>query len=136
MAGEGLIVDGLGPLLRDIGKVSKVIAAELRNELRQVAAPVAIDVKFRESDIQTKGTSTAAAVARAKKQAAGIKVIVRQRGVSVEQTLRRTTGLRRDFGEVQMRDALLPALDDNIGTIERRTEEFLDSLLDGIGGRL
>jgi uncharacterized protein with von Willebrand factor type A (vWA) domain len=136
MADRGLIVDGLAPLLRDLSKVSKAIAAELRNELRQVAAPVALDAKFRESDIQKRGVSTAAALERAKKQAAGIKVIVRQRGVSVEQTLGRTTGRRPDFAGLQMREALLPALDDNIGAIERRTEEFLDGLLDGIGGRL
>lgn len=37
------------------------------------------------------------------------RVRVRQRGVSVEQSLRKTTGKRPDYGALQMRDALIPA---------------------------
>jgi hypothetical protein len=42
---------------------------------------------------------------------AGYKVRVRQRGVAVEQSIRKTTGLRPQYGALQMVRALLPALD-------------------------
>ena len=44
------------------------------------------------------------------RSAAGYKVRVRARGVAVEQSLKRTTGLHPQFGSLQMRQALLPAL--------------------------
>lgn len=44
------------------------------------------------------------------RSATGFKVRVRQRGVEVEQSLRKTTGLHPEWGAVQMRHGLLPAL--------------------------
>jgi hypothetical protein len=44
------------------------------------------------------------------RSAAGLRVRVRQRGVEVEQSLRKTTGVHPQFGALQMRKALLPAL--------------------------
>lgn len=43
------------------------------------------------------------------KTAGGLKPYVRLRGVEVDQTLRKTTGLRPDWGATQMRRGLLPA---------------------------
>jgi len=51
--------------------------------------------------------------------AAGFRTVVRQRGVSVEQRKRKTTGTRPDYGGLQMRLALLPALD-------RKEEEVVE----------
>jgi hypothetical protein len=58
--------------------------------------------------------------------AAGYRVRVRQRGVSVEQSLRKTTGRRPDYGALQMRKALLPARADTREEIEAKFEEALD----------
>jgi hypothetical protein len=60
--------------------------------------------------------------------ASGFRVKSRQRGVSVEQTKRRVTGKRGDYGALQMRRALIPALEDN----EERVVDELDRALDEI----
>lgn len=65
------------------------------------------------------------------RSAGGYRVKVRQRGVAVEQTLRRTTGARPDFGALQMRRALLPALYGN----EAATARELDRAFDRIAAR-
>jgi hypothetical protein len=58
--------------------------------------------------------------------AAGYRTIVRARGVAVEQKLRRTTGKHPEFGKMQMRRALVPALEEN----EDKTYRALESALD------
>lgn len=58
--------------------------------------------------------------------AAGYKIRVRQRGVAVEQSLRKTTGAHPEWGSYQMRHALLPALMVNEDEVERRMEAALD----------
>ena len=58
--------------------------------------------------------------------AAGFRTVVRQRGVSVEQRLKRTTGQRPQYGGLQMRRALLPALDRNQEEIVERFDDALD----------
>ena len=62
------------------------------------------------------------------KSAAGYRTVVRQRGISVEQRLRRTTGLRPDFGALQMAKALLPAAADKQAVTERAMEHALDEI--------
>jgi hypothetical protein len=49
--------------------------------------------------------------------------------VHVEQSLRKTTGLRPDWGELQMTKGLLPARADKI-------DEVADRIEDGVGGLL
>ena len=60
--------------------------------------------------------------------AAGYRVYVRQRGVSVEQSLRKTTGEHPEFGTLQMEKALLPALYCNEDEVVRRLEDALDKV--------
>lgn len=62
--------------------------------------------------------------------AAGYRTVVRQTGVSVEQSLRKTTGLRPDFGALQMRVALLPALDKKADQVEHEFEHAIDVVAD------
>jgi hypothetical protein len=50
------------------------------------------------------------------------------RGVFVTQMKRKVTGLRGDFGSIQMREGLLPALDENEGKIIVEVELALDRL--------
>ena len=62
--------------------------------------------------------------------AEGFRTYVRVGGaVSVEQSLRKTTGLRPDWGALQMTEALLPARDEKLDEVAERIE-------DGIGGLL
>ena len=61
--------------------------------------------------------------------AAGYKVRVRQSGVAVQQSLRKTTGKRPDYGALQMRRALLPALDANEAETMQKVEAALDDVI-------
>ena len=62
--------------------------------------------------------------------ASGYKTIVRRRGVSVEQTLRKTTGLHPEYGSWQMRHALIPALSDQDPFLEKELEHAMDEVAD------
>lgn len=64
----------------------------------------------------------------------GFKVRVRQRGVSVEQSKRKTTGKRGDYGQLQMRKALDPAVKDKHDEIVREFEQALDKIADIVKG--
>lgn len=64
------------------------------------------------------------------RSAAGYRTVVRVRGVAVEQSLRKTTGKRPDWGAVQMKDALLPALEQNERRVEKAFEAALDRVAD------
>jgi hypothetical protein len=67
---------------------------------------------------------------RSPKSAAGYRVVVRQRGVFVEQSLRKTTGLRPKWGGTQMRDSLIPALEEDKDDTARRMEEAMQNVVD------
>ena len=60
--------------------------------------------------------------------AAGLKVRVRQRGVAVEQSLRKTTGAHPQYGSLQMRKSLLPALREKEPQVEAKFEEALEKV--------
>lgn len=60
--------------------------------------------------------------------AAGFKVRVRQRGVAVEQSRRKTTGKRGDYGSLQMRRALLPSLEENTSEIKEAFEDAVEEI--------
>jgi hypothetical protein len=60
-----------------------------------------------------------------KRTSEGYRVRVRRIGVSVEQSIRRTTGMRPDFGALQMRRALIPALQEN-------TEETMTAMEEAV----
>ncbi len=53
---------------------------------------------------------------------------VRQGVVAVQQSARKVTGLRGDFGALQMRKALIPASQSKLDEIEREMERALDDL--------
>ena len=62
------------------------------------------------------------------RSAQGYRVRVRQRGIAVEQSLRRTTGKHPEFGTLQMRRALVPSLEAN----EEETMRGFDDAFDKI----
>jgi hypothetical protein len=62
--------------------------------------------------------------------ASGYRTRVRQRGVAVEQSLRRVTGLRPDYGALQMREALLPAVEDKADEVVDEFNDAMDRVAD------
>ena len=61
--------------------------------------------------------------------AAGLRTRVRQRGVSVEQSLRKTTGLRPDYGRLQQGYGD-QALEDKRGDVVEKYEDGMDRVVD------
>ena len=67
------------------------------------------------------------------RSAAGYRVRVRQRGVAVEQSLRKTTGQHPEFGALQMRKALLPAMRDKEPEVVAAFDRAMDKVADRFG---
>lgn len=110
-------VKGYRDFQRTIARADKDTKREVRNAFREVGDIVRVDAENRLDDTSPKS-------------AAGLRTRVRQRGVAVEQSLRRTTGKRPDWGKHQMREALVPALEDNTQQVMREFEEALDRVAD------
>jgi hypothetical protein len=58
---------------------------------------------------------------------------VRQGGVAVEQTAGKVTGARGDFGALQMRNVLEPALEANVDAVNAKVEQGLDRVVGSAG---
>lgn len=110
-----LVVEGLKPLLKAAKNAGSATNREVRAALRESGEIVRADAAQR----LTKYSATSAA---------GLKVRVRQRGVAVEQSLRKTTGAHPQYGSLQMRRALLPALAKNEPEVEAEFEKALDKI--------
>lgn len=114
-----LIVKGYREFLRAADRSEKQSRRFVRDNFRQVGEVVRVPAADDLRQLQTKGTS-----------AAGLRTIVRARGVTVEQTLRKVTGKRPDWGATQMRKVLLPELEQHQRDIERIAEGALDRIAD------
>lgn len=89
--------------------------------------------KFREAgDIVKRGAASRFQEYDAR-SAAGYRTVVRQRGVAVEQSLRKTTGLRPDFGRLQMEKALMPAAETSEASVVEKINEGLVELTEYFG---
>ena len=116
MAGP-LAVRGVKELIRANRLMEPAIRRETTKAFRRVGSAV-------------QGDATARFERYSPKTAGGYRTYVRQRGIGVEQSLRRTTGLRPDFGALQMRKALVPALEDNREETMQLTERAIDEVCD------
>lgn len=98
-------------------RAEKETKRKVRETFREVGDIVKVEAaeRFREID---------------ERSAAGYRTVVRRRGVSVEQSLRRTTGQRPDFGALQMRTALEPALEAKEGEVTEAMEDAVDEIAD------
>lgn len=114
---ETLRVKGLRELMRATARAQSDTRREVRASLREVG-----DVVRDEAERLFAVTD--------ERSARGYRTRVRQRGVSVEQSLRKTTGTRPDYGALQMRRALVPAVSSKEGEIEDRMERALDRVAD------
>lgn len=112
---QGIIVHDYANFVKSFRDMEKAEAKRQRERLRSVGAIV-------------KTAATALMAPIDARSAAGYRVLVRQRGVAVGQALKKTTGLRADFGVLQMRRALLPALDRNQEELNRQLTEMLDQI--------
>lgn len=116
MADGTLSVQGYREFLRACDRAGKETKREVRGTFRKVGDIVKADwaTDFARYDA---------------KSAAGYRTVVRQRGVSVEQSLRKTTGKRPDFGRLQQRhgDAALARKGDEV---EHEMENALGRVAD------
>jgi len=112
---ETIRLEGLKELHRSLRRYDKALALELNRRLKRAADIVREDASARFQRINA--TS-----------AQGFRPRARSGAAFVEQSRRRTTGTRPDFGSLQMRLALLPALQSKSGEVEQSIEAMLDEL--------
>lgn len=111
---------GYREFLRACDRAGTDTKKEVRGRFKKVGDIVKVDAadRFREIHPRT---------------ADRFRTYVRARGVSVEQSLRKskTVQLRRpNFGELQLREALEPSLAQNAGEIVREFERAIDQVAD------
>lgn len=112
---DEFVVSGLSEMLR----AAKDAGASTNREVRAA---------FRESGDIVRVDAVPRLAKYSVKSAAGLKVRVRQRGVAVEQSLRKTTGQRPDYGSLQMRKALLPAVTKTLPELEAEFVKAVDKI--------
>lgn len=117
MASSTIRVRGLRELQRDFKKMSGDLSKEVDRELKEAAGIVAEEARSLFSSYDSRSAS-------------GFRPRVKGFGRAfVEQSRRRTTGKRPDYGALQMRRALLPAL----GSKQAEVIERLDKMLGRLG---
>ena len=121
MAEQTIRVDGLKELLKATGGYKTDLAKEVRKELSVAAKVVSTDARARMSGIDSRSAMGLVPFARAS-GAAGVK----QRRKKV-----RPFPGRADFGALQMRKALLPALWGK----RAETLKAMETMLDKLGGK-
>lgn len=98
-------------------RLEKGSTQTIRAALMQVAEPVAASARQRISAYAGARTNTI------RPKATGVGTVY------VRQNARKRTGKRPDFGSLQMRKGLIPALGQNEERIERGLESALDQLI-------
>lgn len=107
---------GLKDLHRALKRYGSEVAKEIDDELRAGGEIIAADARARFAMIDVRS-------------AAGFRSRTKGFGrVVVEQRLRRKTGLRRDFGALQMRRALIPARSAGFDTVVDHLDRMLGRL--------
>jgi len=117
VARETLRVKGYRDFVRACDRAGRETKREVRGTLKEVGEVVRRDAEQRFSGVDARS-------------AAGYRVSVRVTGVFVVQRLRKTTGLRPDYGSLQMRRALIPALEQNRRLVEASLEHAIDRVAD------
>lgn len=112
-------VQGVREVNAAFRKIDRKLASEFGNDLKKAAAPVVDAAKQKE-----KWQGASIGTIRAKRTGAR---------VFVEQSARKVTGLRGDYGALQMRDALIPALDENTAEVFGEVEKVLNHYASSAG---
>jgi hypothetical protein len=113
MAGSTVRVFGARETARAFRQIDRQLATNFGNDLKNAAAPVVSSAKGKVSRYQGASIGTI----RAKR--AGARVYV-------EQSAKKVTGDRADFGALQMRTVLIPALDENADEVFNEVEHVLN----------
>lgn len=110
-------VTGVRELVRAADAAGKETKKAVRDRLRQMAQPILQEARARLSVYDARS-------------AARLGVSVRRTGtVSVEQRQRTTTGQHPQFGSLQMKRVLLPALASNQENVMREFEAAVDDIV-------
>jgi hypothetical protein len=117
MAGEAVQVSGLRETVRALNKVNRDAKKVVLAELAAAAEPIAASARTKISRY------TGASLTTIKPRAA-------TKGVFVRQNARKVTGLRSDFGALQMTHGLLPALAEHADEIIPGLDRALGRLAD------
>lgn len=117
MAKETLVVHGYRQFLKAADNAGRESKKAVRGAFREVGDIVKVDAATRLREIDARS-------------AAGLRTVVRARGVSVEQTLRKTTGQHPEYGRLQLRRALEPALEEKQAQVEQAFEKAIDKVAD------
>ena len=117
--GETIRVQGYREFLLAVSLMPKEIRKDMRDALREAGEAVRKDSQRETSDRLS-----------SPKSGAGYRTVVRTRGVSVQQSLRKTTGLRGDWGVTQMRKSLIPSLEENAPETEKLMEKAMEQVAD------
>jgi len=107
-------VSGLREVNRAFKRIDASVVAEVKDELKKLAEPVAADSRERIGHYAGASTST-------------IKPYPTMKGVVVRQAQKKKTGKRGDFGALQM-GHLMSSLDDHEDQIVEGVEDLLDWL--------
>lgn len=113
-------VKGLREFQRAVRYASKETKKTVRDGLKEAAGPVVEAARAKEGKWRGASIST-------------IGPRLTGRSVFVTQRKRKVTGRRGDFGALQMREAFIPALEENAEETVRAVEHALDHLLDRSG---
>jgi hypothetical protein len=108
-------VKGLKELNAVFRRLEGDVKNTVRDELKEVARPVAEDAKAKIGRYQGASLNT-------------IRPRVTGRSVFITQSARKVTGKRGDYGALQMTRGLMPALDQNTDKIVRGLDHVLDRL--------
>lgn len=127
--GETLRVHGLREFIVAADEAGGETKKAVREALRESAEPVLVGARLR----LTGGAARSPSIA---KTAAGLRIVVRRTGiVSVEQKLRRTTGQHPEFGRLQMRRALIPALQANESRVVGDMEDAMERVVNRMAAK-
>lgn len=124
MADQTVVVRGYREFLHACDRAGKDTKKFVRGTYREVGNIVKVEgarrvlVEGQKNDERT---------------AAGFRTYVRARGVSVEQSLRKTTGKHPEYGAWQMRHGLVPALEAKADVVEREFVRAMDKVADRFG---
>ena len=106
--------------MRALNKCEKGARDSWKDAFKKVAEPIAADVRSRLGRFEGASVSTV-----------GPRVVTS--GVFITQRKRKVTGLRGDFGSLQMRVGFLPSLEAHEDDVERAVERAFDDLADSAG---
>lgn len=119
-------LSGYTELLVALRALPRAQQAALRAEFRAVGKLVA-------DAARAKFTGGVARSASVQRTADGFTPVVRLRGVEVDQKLRKTTGLRPDWGKTQMRKGLVPGLEESTDAIVAGIDGAMDAAAEAVG---